>query len=59
MNQTADDVAVLNADDEITASWASGLRAKVVLFSVNSELDEGLFFGAANWCAAQKVRKRC
>lgn len=43
MNQTAEDVAVLNADDEITASWASGLKANVVLFSVTKELDEGLF----------------
>lgn len=43
MNQTAEDVAVLNADDEITASWASGLKANIVLFSVKKELDEGLF----------------
>ena len=43
MNQTAEDVAVLNADDEITASWAKGLKANVVLFSVKKELDEGLF----------------
>ncbi len=43
MNQTAEDVAVLNADDEITASWASGLKANVVLFSVQRELQEGLF----------------
>ncbi|MBP9665006.1 MAG: UDP-N-acetylmuramoyl-L-alanine--D-glutamate ligase [Pyrinomonadaceae bacterium] len=43
MNQTSDDVAVLNADDEITASWAAGLRANVVLFSVEQELDEGMF----------------
>ena len=43
MNQTADDVAILNADDEITASWATGLKAKVVLFSTSKELDEGLF----------------
>lgn len=43
MNQTADDVAILNADDEITASWASGLKANVVLFSVKKELEEGLF----------------
>ena len=42
-NQTAEDIAILNADDEITASWASGLKAKVVLFSVKKELDEGLF----------------
>jgi UDP-N-acetylmuramoylalanine--D-glutamate ligase len=43
MNQTSEDVAILNADDEITASWAKGLRANVVLFSVKKELDEGLF----------------
>ena len=42
-NQTADDLAVLNADDEITAEWANGLRANVTLFSVKKELDEGLF----------------
>ena len=27
MNQTSEDVAILNADDEITASWAKGLNA--------------------------------
>lgn len=43
MNQTSADVAILNADDEITASWAKGLNARVVLFSVTHELDEGLF----------------
>ena len=43
MNQTAEDTAILNADDEITASWASGLKAHVSLFSVKRELDEGLF----------------
>ena len=43
MNQTADDLAILNADDEITASWATGLKANVTLFSVKKELDEGLF----------------
>ena len=43
MNQTAEDVAILNADDEVTASWASGLKANIVLFSVKKELDEGLF----------------
>ncbi|MDQ1559013.1 MAG: UDP-N-acetylmuramoylalanine--D-glutamate ligase [Pyrinomonadaceae bacterium] len=42
-NQTAADVAILNADDEIVASWASGLRAHVTLFSVERELEEGLF----------------
>lgn len=43
MNQTAGDAAVLNADDEVVASWASGLRAHVVKFSVRQELEDGLF----------------
>ena len=43
INQTAEDVAILNADDKITLSWAHNLRANVVLFSVKKELDEGLF----------------
>ena len=42
-NQTAADLAILNADDEIVSSWARGLRAHVVQFSVRRELDEGLF----------------
>lgn len=43
MNQTADDLAVLNADDKITASWATGLKANVSMFSIKRELEEGLF----------------
>lgn len=43
MNQTSEDVAILNADDEITLSWSQNLKANVVLFSVKKELDEGLF----------------
>ncbi len=43
MNQILEDFAILNADDEITASWANNLRANVVLFSVKKELDAGLF----------------
>ena len=44
MNQTASDVAVLNADDETVSSWASGLRARVMWFSVRKELgDRGVF----------------
>jgi UDP-N-acetylmuramoylalanine--D-glutamate ligase len=42
-NQTANDVAILNADDQIVSSWADGLRAHMVPFSVKSELAEGLF----------------
>jgi UDP-N-acetylmuramoylalanine--D-glutamate ligase len=43
MNQRAEDVAILNADDPITASWGKGLKAHVSLFSIKKELDEGLF----------------
>jgi len=43
MNQTSEDVAILNADDEITADWKDGSRANVVMFSVQRELDDGLF----------------
>ena len=46
-NQTGEDVAILNADDEIVASWAAGLRAHVTFFSVRRELDEGLFLRKA------------
>jgi UDP-N-acetylmuramoylalanine--D-glutamate ligase len=42
-NQMPSDVAILNADDEIVSSWAKGLRAHVVQFSVARELDDGLF----------------
>ena len=42
-NQTTEDIAILNADDAITASWAAGLRAKVVFFSTSRELDNGFF----------------
>lgn len=42
-NQQAADVAILNADDEIVASWAEGLSARVVRFSTMRELEEGLF----------------
>jgi len=43
MNQTAADVAVLNADDPTVSSWASGLRAKVMSFSVRGEVENGVF----------------
>jgi UDP-N-acetylmuramoylalanine--D-glutamate ligase len=43
INQTSEDVAILNADNEVTASWAKGLKAHVVLFSTARELDEGMF----------------
>ncbi|MCB1025194.1 MAG: UDP-N-acetylmuramoyl-L-alanine--D-glutamate ligase, partial [Acidobacteria bacterium] len=43
MNQTAEDLAILNADDEITASWGAGLKGIKTFFSTDTELDEGLF----------------
>ncbi len=43
MNQAPGDLAILNADDEIVASWARGLRAHVARFSVKQQLEEGLF----------------
>ena len=43
MNQTEDDVAVLNADDPTVSSWESGLRAKVMRFGVMQELERGVF----------------
>jgi UDP-N-acetylmuramoylalanine--D-glutamate ligase len=43
LNQSSRDVAVLNADDETVSSWASGLRAEVVSFSVKRQLKQGLF----------------
>ena len=60
MNQTADDVAILNADDEVTASWAKGLKANVVMFSTKQELDEGLFLrGDELVCRANGKEKVC
>src|SRR5204862_8268698 len=43
MNQTAEDVAVLNADDPTVSSWETGLRARVMKFSVRQELENGVF----------------
>ncbi len=58
MNQISEDVAILNADDEITASWAAGLKARVSLFSTGRELDEGLFMrGRDLICKAQGSEK--
>ena len=58
MNQTAEDAAILNADDEITRSWAQNLKANVVLFSVEKELEEGLFLrGRELICRANGAEK--
>ena len=57
-NQTANDVAILNADDEIVSSWANGLRAHVVRFSVARELDEGLFLRGRELVSRTKNSER-
>jgi UDP-N-acetylmuramoylalanine--D-glutamate ligase len=58
MNQTAEDVAILNADDAITSTWASGLKANTVMFSTQRDLDEGLFMrGRELVCRAWRIRK--
>src|SRR6185369_11834329 len=43
MNQTANDFAVLNADDPTVSSWAIGLRSQVTMFSIKQQLDQGVF----------------
>jgi UDP-N-acetylmuramoylalanine--D-glutamate ligase len=58
MNQTAGDVAILNADDEIVSSWADGLRAHVVQFSVQQELGEGMFLRGRDLISKTKDGER-
>lgn len=55
MNQTVEDVAVLNADDETVSSWASGLRAKVMWFSVRRELEQGVFLRGGELMFGEQV----
>lgn len=42
-NQTGDDVAVLNADNEICRMLLPRIRARKLLFSMKEELEEGVF----------------
>jgi UDP-N-acetylmuramoylalanine--D-glutamate ligase len=56
MNQMEGDLAVLNADDAVVASWAEGLRAHVTLFSVERELEEGLFLRGGREFVARTER---
>ena len=42
-NQSAADVAVLNADDEQLRAWAGDCAARVCPFSTAGELDDGVF----------------
>src|SRR2546430_10665769 len=57
-NQTASDVAILNADDEIVSSWAAGLRAHVVQFSTRPDLGEGLFLRGRDLISRTKDSER-
>ena len=57
-NQTAGDVAVLNADDSTVASWAEGLSAHTTLFSVRRELEEGLFLRGRELVARSRGAER-
>ena len=43
LNQRAEDTAILNADNSVTAEWPNGLKANVVEFSVEKELKNGVF----------------
>jgi UDP-N-acetylmuramoylalanine--D-glutamate ligase len=58
MNQVPGDLAVLNADDEIVSSWATGLRAQVTTFSVKRELEEGLFLRGHEIVSRTATRER-
>ena len=58
LNQTKGDVALLNADDEIVSSWAAGLKAHVVQFSVSRELAEGLFLRGRELVSRTKDSER-
>jgi UDP-N-acetylmuramoylalanine--D-glutamate ligase len=58
MNQTSDDVAILNADDDVTSGWVTGLKANVNLFSVERELEEGLFLRGVELIARANGKER-
>jgi UDP-N-acetylmuramoylalanine--D-glutamate ligase len=47
-NQTADDFAVLNADDERVSKMGSLTRARTIFFSRRRELREGIFLRGAD-----------
>src|SRR5262249_32681306 len=47
-NQTANDFAVLNADDERVSKMGSLTEARTIFFSRRRELDEGIFLRAGS-----------
>jgi UDP-N-acetylmuramoylalanine--D-glutamate ligase len=58
MNQSAGDVAILNADDEVVSSWGGGLRAHKVEFSARRELEEGLFLRGNEIISRSREREK-
>ena len=42
-NQTADDYCILNYSDETTKAMANKTKAKVIFFSLNNSLEEGIY----------------
>ena len=42
-NQTSDDYCILNYNDETTKAMANKTKAKVIFFSLNNSLDEGIY----------------
>ena len=43
INQDKDDYAILNYDDELTRSFASKIKCKVIFFSKKHKLEQGIF----------------
>ena len=58
MNQTPEDVAILNADDEITAEWAKNLKRTSYFFLRDANWMKGCFCADVILFAAQTVKKK-
>ncbi len=43
LNQSSEDVAILNKDDPVVMKRTEGVRAKKIFFSLKEKLDEGVF----------------
>lgn len=56
MNQTADDVCVLNYDNPYTRSFAKRCPARVIFFSSKERLQEGYYLDGEEICRAQGQR---
>ena len=56
--QNEEDWAVLNADDEVVASWASGLTARKLFFSRRREVEQGIFLRERTLVARLDGRER-